>query len=50
MIVLAGVGPVGAFVPYDWRINSFVAIWPIGVLTTFHFVSTYLPRLLSSIR
>lgn len=39
MIVLAGVGPVGKLVPYDWHITSFVAIWPIGLVVTFHFVS-----------
>jgi hypothetical protein len=39
MIVFAGVGPVGAFVPYDWRINSFTAIFPISTLVAFHFVS-----------
>lgn len=43
MIVLSGAGPVGALVPYDWRINSFVAIWPISVLVTFHFVSCLPP-------
>jgi hypothetical protein len=38
MIVLAGVGPVGALIPYDWQITGFVAIWPISVLITFHFL------------
>jgi hypothetical protein len=38
MIVLSGLGPVGALVPYDWQITEFVAIWPISTLITFHFV------------
>ena len=33
MIVLAGVGPVGALIPYDWQIKSFVAIWPLSLVT-----------------
>lgn len=32
MIVLAGVGPLGALVPYDWRINFFTAIWPLATI------------------
>jgi hypothetical protein len=40
MIVFAGVGPVGAFVPHGWRINQFVAIFPISTLIGFHFVSS----------
>ncbi|KIW19871.1 hypothetical protein PV08_00446 [Exophiala spinifera] len=37
MIVLAGVGPVGALVPYDWRITTFTAIFPLAILTANHF-------------
>ncbi|KIW55682.1 hypothetical protein PV05_04413 [Exophiala xenobiotica] len=38
MIILAGVGPVGHFVPYDWRITTFTAIFPLAILTTNHFL------------
>ena len=36
IVVLAGVGPLGQLVPWDWRITSFTAIWPISVVVTFH--------------
>jgi len=32
MIVIAGVGPLGALVPYDWQINFFTAIWPLATV------------------
>ena len=32
MVVLAGVGPVGRLVPYDWQINWFTAIWPLATI------------------
>jgi hypothetical protein len=32
MTVLAGVGPLGALVPYDWQINFFTAIWPLATV------------------
>ena len=38
MIVLAGVGPVGAFIPHDFQITSFTAIFPLSVVVTFHFI------------
>lgn len=38
MIVFAGVGPVGALVPYDWQITSFVTIWPLANIVTCHFI------------
>ncbi|KAK6383810.1 hypothetical protein LTS17_003102 [Exophiala oligosperma] len=38
MIVMAGVGPVGALVPYDWRITTFTAIFPLAILTVNHFL------------
>ena len=38
MIVLAGVGPVGALVPYNWQISEFTAIWPMSTLVGFHFL------------
>jgi hypothetical protein len=41
MIVLSGLGPVGALIPMDWQITSFVAIWPISTVVTFHFVSLH---------
>ncbi len=38
VIVLAGVGPVGQLVPYDWRINFFTAIWPLVTVVASHFL------------
>jgi len=38
MIILAGVGPVGQLVPYDWQITGFTAIFPMAVLVAFHFI------------
>jgi hypothetical protein len=38
MIVLAGVGPVGAFVPHQWQIKDFTAIFPLSLLIVFHFI------------
>jgi hypothetical protein len=38
MIVLAGVGPVGAFVPHQWQIKDFTAIFPLSLLVGFHFI------------
>lgn len=38
MVVLAGVGPVGALVPYDWLITDFTAIFPLAILVAFHFL------------
>jgi len=38
MIVLAGVGPVGHFVPHDWQITDFTAIWPLSLVVAFHFL------------
>lgn len=32
MIVVAGVGPVGRLVPYDWQIGWFTAIWPLATV------------------
>jgi cellulose synthase/poly-beta-1,6-N-acetylglucosamine synthase-like glycosyltransferase len=32
MIVLAGVGPLGAMVPFDWQIGYFTAIWPLATV------------------
>jgi len=29
MVVLAGVGPFGGLVPYDWQIRTFTAVWPL---------------------
>lgn len=40
MIVLAGVGPLGDLVPYDWQINFFTAIWPLATV-----IGTYLDTL-----
>jgi len=37
MVVLAGVGPVGQFVPWSWQIKEFTAIFPLAVLVSFHF-------------
>jgi hypothetical protein len=44
MITLGGVGPVGAFVPYDWQIKVFTAVWPLATLVSFHF---FLPLVLN---
>ena len=38
MIVLAGVGPVGHIVPYDWQIGFFTAIWPLATVVGSHFL------------
>lgn len=38
MIVMAGVGPVGALVPHDWRITTFTAIFPLAILVAWHFL------------
>lgn len=38
MIIMAGVGPVGALVPYDWRITTFTAVFPLAILVAFHFL------------
>jgi hypothetical protein len=38
MIVLGGVGPVGAFVPHDFQIKSFAAVFPPAVVVAFHFI------------
>lgn len=38
MIILAGVGPVGKLVPYDWQITTFTAIWPLSTVVAFHFL------------
>ncbi|KAL2415455.1 hypothetical protein ABEF91_005785 [Exophiala dermatitidis] len=36
MIVVAGVGPLGALVPYDWQISFFTAIWPLATIVGSH--------------
>ena len=38
MITLAGVGPLGEMVPYDWQIIDFTAIFPLAILVGFHFL------------
>jgi hypothetical protein len=38
MIVLSGLGPVGAFIPHDWQIKDFTAIWPLSTVVAFHFL------------
>lgn len=38
MIILAGVGPVGAMVPHDFQITSFTATFPLALVVTFHFI------------
>ena len=38
MIVLSGLGPVGALVPYHWQITGFTAIFPLAILVGFHFL------------
>lgn len=32
MIIMAGVGPAGNLVPYDWQISFFTAIWPLATI------------------
>ena len=32
MVVVAGVGPFGKVVPYDWQIGWFTAIWPLATV------------------
>lgn len=32
MIIVAGVGPLGALIPYDWQIAFFTAIWPLATV------------------
>lgn len=32
LIIVAGVGPLGALVPYDWRISFFTAVWPLATV------------------
>ncbi|KIW88925.1 uncharacterized protein Z519_10409 [Cladophialophora bantiana CBS 173.52] len=32
MIVVAGVGPLGKLVPYDWQIGWFTAVWPLATV------------------
>ncbi|KAL6252468.1 hypothetical protein RBB50_000187 [Rhinocladiella similis] len=36
MIIVAGIGPLGAFVPYDWQISFFTAIWPLATVVASH--------------
>jgi hypothetical protein len=38
MIVMSGAGPVGHLIPYDWRITTFTAIFPLAILVSFHFL------------
>ena len=38
MVFLAGVGPLGQLVPYDWRIDFFTAIWPLATIVASHFL------------
>ncbi|RVX68842.1 hypothetical protein B0A52_07497 [Exophiala mesophila] len=38
MIVMAGVGPLGQLVPHDYRITTFTAIFPLGIVVGFHFL------------
>lgn len=38
VIVLAGVGPLGNLVPWDWQIRLFTAIWPLGSVVVSHFL------------
>ena len=38
MIILAGVGPVGHLIPWEWQIRTFTAIYPLAVVVTFHFL------------
>lgn len=37
IMVLAGVGPLGKLVPEFWRIKSFIAIYPQGIMIAMHF-------------
>jgi hypothetical protein len=32
MIIVAGIGPVGRLVPYDWQIGWFTAVWPLATV------------------
>ncbi|OCT47489.1 Glycosyl transferase family 2 [Cladophialophora carrionii] len=32
MVIVAGVGPLGQMVPYDWQIGWFTAIWPLATV------------------
>ena len=32
MVVVAGIGPLGKLVPYDWQIGWFTAIWPLATV------------------
>lgn len=38
VLALAGVGPLGALVPHDWRIKSFIAIFPQMMVAAMHFL------------
>ncbi|EXJ78870.1 hypothetical protein A1O1_09272 [Capronia coronata CBS 617.96] len=38
ILTLAGIGPLGALVPHDWRINSFIALYPQLILVAMHFL------------
>jgi hypothetical protein len=38
VLTLAGVGPLGALVAHDWRITSFIAIYPQMILVGLHFL------------
>ena len=38
MIILAGVGPLGQFVPYHWRITFFTPVWPLATIVASHFL------------
>ena len=38
MIVLAGVGPLGAMIPHDFQIKTFTATFPLAVVVSFHFI------------
>ncbi|KIW12161.1 hypothetical protein PV08_09436 [Exophiala spinifera] len=44
MMVLAGIGPLGKLVPDFWRIKSFIAIFPQGIMIVMHF---FLPLVLN---
>ena len=36
MVALAGVGPLGRLVPYDWQIGFFTAVWPLATVVGSH--------------
>lgn len=38
MMIMSGLGPVGALVPYQWQITGFTAIFPLAILVAFHFL------------